>query len=203
MRFFPILGALLGLLAYGAGAFANPQEIEERARARKEIVQLIKGGAESGDRIAAFEFAMQKNDTELRLDAMEAALASKDTRLRKKALRHQLSNGSSLRLELLLPDNPNPGQKLIFGQYHGLVLESIKIDPQNDAIITGRYTGQLVQDGFEITLKQMQYHCAVKMRVANTSQMAGQIDCVMYDANWIRANSGQSRAVIPVTINLF
>ena len=187
-------------------------KIKERAKARDEIIELIKSSTEPGLRLAAFEEAVRSDDPELRLSAMGVAFSSNDKRLRKAALRHFLNDRPELRLEFLLPDNADKAQQLLFDQHQALRFMKIKVDPRTDIITFDKYknqfwSGHLIDDGIDLTFKRPRgsgetLRCILKLRIASASLMTGQLDCVIKARRMLKKSGGKNRGVLPVKVSL-
>lgn len=184
------------------------QKIKARAAMRTEILDLMKSD-DPNVRISALEEAIKSRDPELRLSAMTAALSMDDTRLRKAAIRAFIDKRSELSFIFILPDDPEPGQKMLFDAFHGTVLQDAKVDAATDVISFGRanggsyYSGQLVDDGVNLNYARGSFlSCVMKLRPAGATVLTGSLDCVVKTSLWLRDMDGKTRAIIPVKLNL-
>jgi len=187
------------------------ERIQERAKLRGEILELLKSN-DPEMVLAAFEEAVAGEDPELRLSAFEVAFSSKDPRLRKAALRHFLDGRAELRMEVVLPDRPDKAQQLLFDSYHGYRFETLKIDPKSDILTFDQrankdWSGQLVEDGFDLTLSTRTstygwLNCVMNMRIADPKQLTGQFDCTITGQELMQKTGDITRGVVSVVIRM-
>ncbi len=204
--------AVLSLGAPPASASDTLAKIREKADERRQIVNLIRNGRDVGEKLAALEEALLREDRELHISAREAAFTSKERRLRCAALRHVLSNSKELQVEFSVPDRPNGAERLIYDWVHGLRFVNMTIDPRSDRIsVDGRenkfWSGRLVDTGFVMTFRRAQaytqnYTCVMNVRIETGSLLAGKLDCQILSRNYLKKTGGKRRAVLPLRINL-
>ena len=204
--------AVLGLDAAPAAASDTLAKIREKAEERRQILNLIRNGRDIGEKLAALEEALLREDRELQISAREAAFASKERRLRRAALRHVLNSSRELQVEFERPDRPNGAEAYVYDWVHGLRFKDLKVDPTNDRISVHHrqnqhWSGRLTDTGLTMTYRRPppyshNQNCVMTVRIQSGSLLAGKLDCQIISRDTLRRTGGKRRAVLPLRINL-